>query len=295
MTSSNKHWPSMFKSKPTHDMINSSLTQSNKGNNLYIIFIWHGCDERTPEPKARWNPRPEQIRILETIFNSGMVNPPRDEIRRIRARLQEYGQVGDANVFYWFQNRKSRSKHKQRRLQTSTAPPSLSSSSSDKSSGEKSVSVTVTDLINSPTGSVNQPILAEPFHFPAGQGVCFPAAEQNSSFLLNELMMMSKKNEEHTELTMPPNPSASFFVPSPTNDHLLQGVEERGPTKSTVFINDVCFEVAFEPFNVRAAFGDDAVLFHSTGQPVMTDGWGVTLHPLHHGGVYYLLRPFMKI
>ncbi|XP_042031084.1 WUSCHEL-related homeobox 9-like [Salvia splendens] len=284
MASSNKHWPSMFKSKPTQDMINSSLTQSNKG---------HGCDERTPEPKARWNPRPEQIRILETIFNSGMENPPRDEIRKIRARLQEYGQVGDANVFYWFQNRKSRSKRKQRRLQTSTAP-SPSSSSSDKSSGEKSISVSVTDLINSPTASVNQPILAEPFHFPAGQGVCFPAAEQNSSFLLNELVVMSKKNEEHTE-TIQPNPSASFFIPSPRNDHLLQGVEERGPTKSTVFINDVCFEVAVEPFNVRAAFGDDAVLFHTSGQPVMTDGWGVTLHPLHHGGVYYLLRPFMKI
>jgi hypothetical protein len=43
-----------------------------------------------------------------------MVNPPRDEIPRIRMRLQEYGQVGDANVFYWFQNRKSRSKNKQR-------------------------------------------------------------------------------------------------------------------------------------------------------------------------------------
>lgn len=48
-----------------------------------------------------------------------MVNPPRDEIRKIRAQLQEYGQVGDANVFYWFQNRKSRSKHKLRHLQTS--------------------------------------------------------------------------------------------------------------------------------------------------------------------------------
>ncbi|PWZ43653.1 WUSCHEL-related homeobox 13 [Zea mays] len=43
-----------------------------------------------------------------------MVNPPHDEIPRIRMRLQEYGQVGDANVFYWFQNRKSRSKNKLR-------------------------------------------------------------------------------------------------------------------------------------------------------------------------------------
>lgn len=70
--------------------------------------------DRVPDPKPRWNPKPEQIRILESIFNSGTVNPPRDEIQRIRIRLQEYGQIGDANVFYWFQNRKSRAKHKLR-------------------------------------------------------------------------------------------------------------------------------------------------------------------------------------
>lgn len=135
---------------------------------LLYFSVLTGCEERSPEPKPRWNPKPEQIRILEAIFNSGMVNPPRDEIRKIRAQLQEYGQVGDANVFYWFQNRKSRSKHKLRNLQNSktttnnnnnhqttpqppqahqqnppclipqiTTPPS-SSSSSSSSSSEKS-------------------------------------------------------------------------------------------------------------------------------------------------------------
>lgn len=111
-----------------------------------------GCEvERSPEPKPRWNPKPEQIRILEAIFNSGMVNPPREEIRRIRAQLQEYGQVGDANVFYWFQNRKSRSKHKLRLLhnhskhslpqpqpQPLSSANSASSSSSSSSSSSKS-------------------------------------------------------------------------------------------------------------------------------------------------------------
>lgn len=81
---------------------------------LLSFFVVGGCEERSPEPKPRWNPKPEQIRILEAIFNSGMVNPPRNEIRKIRAQLEEFGQVGDANVFYWFQNRKSRSKHKLR-------------------------------------------------------------------------------------------------------------------------------------------------------------------------------------
>jgi hypothetical protein len=57
-----------------------------------------------------------------------------------------------------------------------------------------------------------------------------------------------------------------------------------------VFINDVAFEVGAGPFNVREAFGDDAVLIHSTGQPVLTNDWGVTVHSLQHGEFYYLVR-----
>lgn len=65
--------------------------------------------------------------------------------------------------------------------------------------------------------------------------------------------------------------------------------------KSTVFINDVAFEVAVGPFNVREAFGDDAVLVHSSGHPVLTNEWGVTLQSLHHGGFYYLVRTLTPI
>ncbi|KAJ6767011.1 WUSCHEL-RELATED HOMEOBOX 9 [Salix purpurea] len=165
MASSNRHWTSKFKSKPCnlhdhqwHHDINPSSIMSTGCHRTPCTSV-PGCDERSPEPKPRWNPKPEQIRILEAIFNSGLVNPPRDEIRKIRVQLQEYGQVGDANVFYWFQNRKSRSKHKMRNLQnseqhssnqqqitppttkpvtTNLAAPSSSSSSSEKSSPRES-------------------------------------------------------------------------------------------------------------------------------------------------------------
>ncbi|MQL73043.1 hypothetical protein Taro_005385 [Colocasia esculenta] len=214
MASSNRHWPSLFKSKACnahhqghHDMINSSTLLSASQKPSYTSGILPGCEERSPEPKPRWNPKPEQIRILEAIFNSGMVNPPRDEIRRIRAQLQEYGQVGDANVFYWFQNRKCRSKQKQRHLQAArlqqprnptgnAAPPRLtvsaattsSSSSSERASagsdsagsdktvlhGTTTVSgvAAAVDVSNSPTASVNQnflhgDIFPEPFYFQA--------------------------------------------------------------------------------------------------------------------------------
>ncbi|PNX77427.1 WUSCHEL-related homeobox 9-like protein, partial [Trifolium pratense] len=66
-------------------------------------------EERTSQPpRPRWTPRPQQVQILEDIFNSGMMSPPKEEIKKIRERLLEYGPVGHVNVFYWFQNRKAR-------------------------------------------------------------------------------------------------------------------------------------------------------------------------------------------
>ncbi|MCD7471760.1 sequence-specific DNA binding [Datura stramonium] len=368
MASSNRHWPSMFKSKPCtshhhqwqHD-INSSIIQQRPPCNPEA--------ERSPEPKPRWNPRPEQIRILEAIFNSGMVNPPRDEIRKIRAKLQEYGQVGDANVFYWFQNRKSRSKHKQRHLQAkaqqqnNTAPSNSSSSSSDKSSPNSTGhhhhkssltfsigSSNVMDLLNSPTASVNQQnyndflsSTEQPFFFtvqsPAAapppppthddhsaaittQGFCFPdstsfshSSSSSSGLFLSEWMGISQtpnssKKAENEKMnlqsqlmsytvTSTPTTNNTYTVSpplatttTPTIAH-LQGVvdpNEVGSARSTVFINDVAFEVGMGPFNVREVFGEDAVLVHSSGEPLITNEWGLTLQPLQHGAFYYLVR-----
>ncbi|KAM1033143.1 hypothetical protein TB2_036169 [Malus domestica] len=410
MASSNRHWPSMFKSKPancsTHHQWQHEINPSLVSNGCHRPSSYSsvgGCEERSPEPKPRWNPKPEQIRILEAIFNSGMVNPPRDEIRKIRVQLQEYGQVGDANVFYWFQNRKSRSKHKLRNLHNSSrqqqthhhhtqlpistpvsaattlniinaaAPSSSSSSSSEKSSpkapNNKAFSMgfsTHEASINSPTASVNQStnffqphhphhneVLPEsPFFFPVHQaninpnltqGFCFPELanvvhvphhEQTNNdnnnigpctnILLSEIMnhgaisrkeyhhhqedqIKAMKNVDHQQhlnynidiATTPTTAAASstptVAVPFPVIHNSRGGVGEAGAmapggvAKSTVFINDVAFEVGAGPFNVREAFGDDAVLIHSSGQPVLTNEWGLTLHSLHHGGFYYLV------
>ncbi|XP_058100651.1 WUSCHEL-related homeobox 9 [Magnolia sinica] len=347
MASSNRHWPSMFKSKPcnTHHQwqheINSSLMSNACQKTSYTSA--QGCEERSPEPKPRWNPKPEQIRILEAIFNSGMVNPPREEIRKIRAQLQEYGQVGDANVFYWFQNRKSRSKHKQRHLhtaktqpQTTAAPaatvgPTITSSStsSEKSStttAEKSLPLgggggpSFVDVVNSPTLSVNQTYFhahgdfaPEPFlfHVQAGggslpHGCCFSELsniiqmpEQSigpCSALLSELMNQDpSKKEEKMKMEQQHHQHQSFVSATTTTITEIQGAGESGTVapsgaaRSTVFINDVAFEVGVGPLNVREAFGEDAVLLHSSGQPVLTNEWGVTLHALQHGAFYYLV------
>ncbi|KAJ0735049.1 putative transcription factor homeobox-WOX family [Helianthus annuus] len=379
MASSNRHWPSMFKSKPTCNTRHHHQWHSNDSNTLLSSAspchrspYTSGCEERSPEPKPRWNPKPEQIRILESIFNSGMVNPPREEIRKIRAQLQEYGQVGDANVFYWFQNRKSRSKHKTRHLQKSQNHQSPTTTKvttpSSSSSSEKSYSKSIDFLLNSPTASVNQHFggggvgggfhhhltefsQEQPFCFPAIQqphppptdavatttagfteGFCFSefgnvvsqghnqgnvieAVGSGSGMLLTDLLMMNQQSviqkmndskcvDEKTVKVSSynftaPLPPTSALPSNPTTTTVasticdIQGVVEPMPAgKSTVFINDVAFEVAVGPFNVREAFGDDAVLIHSYGQPVVTNEWGVTLQSLQHGAFYYLVRSF---
>ncbi|KAH7351674.1 hypothetical protein KP509_19G009000 [Ceratopteris richardii] len=68
--------------------------------------------EETCTPRPRWCPTQEQIQILESLFNSGTTTPSRDMIVDIAAQLRKYGSIAEANVFYWFQNRKARAKRK---------------------------------------------------------------------------------------------------------------------------------------------------------------------------------------
>lgn len=85
--------------------------------------------------------------------------------------------------------------------------------------------------------------------------------------------------------------AVGFDIVLRQNNFVLVGgpVDSGGAARSTVFINDVAFEVAVGPFNVREAFGDNVVLIHSSGQPVLTNEWGVSLQPLQHGAFYYLV------
>ncbi|XP_056843750.1 WUSCHEL-related homeobox 9 isoform X2 [Raphanus sativus] len=381
MASSNRHWPSMFKSKPHHHQwqhdINSPLLPSPASHRS---SPFSGCEvERSPEPKPRWNPKPEQIRILEAIFNSGLVNPPREEIRRIRAQLQEYGQVGDANVFYWFQNRKSRSKHKLRLLHNhskhSLPPPqpqpqpqpisSASSSSSSSSSSSKSTKPRKSKNKNNntnlslggsqmmgmfppeasflfPTSSVGGfegiPVSSQLGFFPGDMieqpKQTPPTVGPCTGILLSEIMnasagyethnhqQLSEKEDEEMRLKMlqQPQPQICYAATSDqinsynnNNNNIMLHVPLTTSTTTTsnplaivpstldqlqvqaagarirVFINEMEFEVSPGQFNVRDAFGEEVVLINSAGQPIVTDEYGVAIHPLQHGASYYLI------
>ncbi|XP_064983758.1 WUSCHEL-related homeobox 4-like [Musa acuminata AAA Group] len=75
---------------------------------------------------TRWNPTPEQIEVLEALYQGGMRTPNPPQIERIAAELGKYGRIEGKNVFYWFQNHKARDRQKLKRssllaLATNTA------------------------------------------------------------------------------------------------------------------------------------------------------------------------------
>lgn len=57
----------------------------------------------------------------------------------------------------------------------------------------------------------------------------------------------------------------------------------------TAFINDMPIDFPMGPLNFKAFFGDDVLLFDSSGQPVQVNEWGFTLQGLEHGALYFLV------
>ncbi|KAI9119554.1 hypothetical protein K1719_009430 [Acacia pycnantha] len=63
--------------------------------------------------RRRWTPTREQIKILESLFREGDgSHPNKQKIMEITTVLSKHGQVSDANVYNWFQNRRARLKKK---------------------------------------------------------------------------------------------------------------------------------------------------------------------------------------
>ncbi|KAJ3677275.1 hypothetical protein LUZ60_002999 [Juncus effusus] len=73
------------------------------------------CVVETQSGGTRWNPSPDQIRILEALYKNGMRTPNSNQIERITVELSRYGRIEGKNVFYWFQNHKARERQKQKR------------------------------------------------------------------------------------------------------------------------------------------------------------------------------------
>ncbi|KAL6651917.1 hypothetical protein ACP70R_010842 [Stipagrostis hirtigluma subsp. patula] len=88
---------------------------------------------------TRWNPSPEQIKVLETLYRGGMRTPNSFQIERITEELGKYGRIEGKNVFYWFQNHKARERQKQKRaaLLTLSTTSSLPETTKDGAAEKK--------------------------------------------------------------------------------------------------------------------------------------------------------------
>ncbi|KAK4485594.1 hypothetical protein RD792_008237 [Penstemon davidsonii] len=223
----------------------------------------HGleADQRTEPVRSRWTPKPEQILILESIFNSGMVNPPKDETVRIRKLLEKFGSVGDANVFYWFQNRRSRSRRRQRQIQASLSggeqPRDGGGSQYESSMGGGGF----------PPGSLSYSLNAGSSSSSGGNDGEFNYSFSGHGAGLQEL-----------------DGNSYFGTSDASSLHYQSGL-------ITVFINGVATEVGRGPLDMKAMFGTgDFVLFHSSGVPVQVNEYGFLVQSLQHGESYFLVK-----
>ncbi|XP_073158509.1 WUSCHEL-related homeobox 11-like [Henckelia pumila] len=217
-----------------------------------------GVDERHEEPvRSRWTPKPEQILILESIFNSGMVNPPKNETVRIRKMLEKFGSVGDANVFYWFQNRRSRLRRRHRQIQ-------LASLAQGEPNRAAAVAPNSNLCVDNMTSSCSSLVHDEA---PSSSNIInFHDFFSYSSAL--QLQPLLDQTSSH-----PSNLQYQYYS---------AGV-------ITVFINGVATNVSRGAFDIKAMFGGDFVLFHSSGMPLQVNDYGFLVHSLQHGESYFLV------
>ncbi|XWS64925.1 hypothetical protein CRYUN_Cryun05aG0046100 [Craigia yunnanensis] len=232
--------------------------------------------ERSEPVRSRWTPKPEQILILESIFNSGMVNPPKDETVRIRKVLEQFGSVGDANVFYWFQNRRSRSRRRQRQLHASLTGEQRSQAQvlgGDAIQYENSAAA---------MGFANSPKFASSptsFHVGSSSSCSVMGDDGMENLLSMSAQMGFQEIEQSSSVT-------SVLCPSETSNLNYQS------GFITVFINGVPTEVPRGPLDMKAMFGEDVVLVHSSGVPVPMNEFGFLVQSLQNGESYFLVSAF---
>uniref|UniRef100_A0A0E0LPX3 Homeobox domain-containing protein n=1 Tax=Oryza punctata TaxID=4537 RepID=A0A0E0LPX3_ORYPU len=252
----------------------------------------HSPDRHAAAPaepvRSRWTPKPEQILILESIFNSGMVNPPKDETVRIRKLLERFGAVGDANVFYWFQNRRSRSRRRQRQLQaqaqaaaaaaaSSGSPPTASGGFAPGHAGSAASSLGM--FAHGGAGYSSSSSSSWPSSPPSvGMMGDVDYGGGDDLFAISRQMGYMDSGGG--------GGSSSSAAAGQQQQQLYYSCQ---PATMTVFINGVATEVPRGPIDLRSMFGQDVMLVHSTGALLPANEYGILLHSLQMGESYFLV------
>ncbi|KAL8095103.1 WUSCHEL-related homeobox 11-like isoform X2 [Apium graveolens] len=231
--------------------------------------------EASSSVRARWTPKQEQVVILESIYNSGVVNPPKDETTRIRKLLEGYGPIVDANVFYWFQNRRSRSRRRSRQIQAKI--------SREQVAHEPPGSITNTEHQNSSSFMVTSGAqdYCSSVSFSCLEGDPFSSSSDPAVYDDNPILYPS-------QACYPGNETLSGVSPfNNTCSVETSNVHYQSAGLMTVYINGVATEVPTGQFDMKGMFGEqDLLLFHSSGIQVSNTSFSSSLQ---HGESYFLV------
>lgn len=256
----------------------------------------HGS-EKTEPVRSRWTPKPEQILILESIFNSGMVNPPKEETIKIRKLLEKFGNVGDANVFYWFQNRRSRSRRRQRQMQQATL---------DQQRNQMAM-MQPQQVVNDGASAIPcDMVQTNPTMVFGGSSSCLNDSSGSSSSSCGGVLsgqqgmdglfsVSSQMGFLGVDQTLA---APSLLCPplSPNfNYHSGYGGASTVTGLATVFINGIATEIQAGPLDIKTVFGEDVMLVHSSGVPVPTNEHGILIQSLQHGESYFLVSKSAQV
>ncbi|KAJ8476786.1 hypothetical protein OPV22_020513 [Ensete ventricosum] len=225
--------------------------------------------------RSRWTPKPEQILILESIFNSGMVNPPKDETVRIRKLLEKFGSVGDANVFYWFQNRRSRSRRRQRQLQAAGLAADPGAALHARQVGGAALYEPTSSGMSPNNSSGGVRLFA-----------CSSSASSSSSSSSSSSLVGDDGGAD--DLFFSRQMAVMESCQNPFMCYPDVGPMNYQPGTITVFINGIPSEVPRGPVDLRAMFGQNVMLVHSSGELLPINEYGILLQSLQMGESYFL-------
>nr|KYP52822.1 WUSCHEL-related homeobox 11 [Cajanus cajan] len=218
-----------------------------------------------------------------------MVNPPKDETVRIRKLLEKFGTVGDANVFYWFQNRRSRSRRRQRQIQASLNQVGGASSNNNNNNLYQHHHQNNTPLVaNMGFGGGANSSLPNSSYISGSSSSSFGGSSQESlSEFFSPSTQMGFPGIDHHASSVS---SSVLYPPEASNLNYHSGFGGIPSGFITVFINGVATEVPRGPIDIKATFGEDVMLVHSSGVSVPTNEFGFLMQGLQHGESYFLVR-----
>ncbi|KAK9156500.1 hypothetical protein Scep_003074 [Stephania cephalantha] len=212
-----------------------------------------------------------------------MTNPPKDETVRIRKMLQEFGSVGDANVFYWFQNRRSRLRRQQRHALHAhsiimMSNMTVSMSDVDGSGGGNGI----VDSTSAGGGSAGDHICsAAPdrlISLGASSSAPHPHPHPHPVGIINHQLSSSSTSPQMKE-TMEHSHEDALGFGLFYHDHAsFMNSYQRAAGHVIVLINEFPTEVPSGPFDMKAMFGEDLMLIHHpSGLPLPCDSHGIII------------------